>query len=761
MAEFRCRSENSDYTILAVPHRVVWAAFHSMAVPRLKQVLHTPRKFDTRKPCGCARAPCAPATKQRSVQEGAGSGQREGKEDVAGASWKSLIECVEIGLCGVLGLYRGGAPDRRWRGRGEEGGIVKRPVLPQRASGPQGRLNQEEYGNVWLLHRLQELLCISRRERAGAEDCPERSKQWDKLVRKVCSPSAPIAIRQEQRMQEISRVLQACMDKPARAFEQLAVTVNWVKALAKKAQVRRDKQAKVSWEKWTRQQAKNGGEGGMLFSLVKRAKEDPEIAPKCMSSPSLRAEDVVAEDFKQWDALWQKLRDVAQAPWREEGARAEEREEPRAKLDCLVLRRAARTFKPKTATGIDTISPSLFAWLSDTLLQCIAEYLEWLEDEGIWPAQLKEALVHLIPKSSGGRRPIGILPALVRLWERARRSEMEVWRATAVREYNWMRHGRGAERSVWAQTVYEEAARARGQATASIMIDEVQAFEQVALNIMWTERLKMKMHRWILKLALEACAFGRRLTYKGAVSSVSHTLSAVLAGSGFAGDLLLVTIITGVDEIMKRSEACNTRCVTRGFVIMDDVRLVIEGPENKVGKGIAKIVEDVFEVFEEQLHMEISRDKEGAEGKTVAQASHRHLERRIGSAIGRFGIRVKRKVRNLGVDFEVSERGGSRRRQVLRARVKEGTRRMRRAAFVGGGGRRRVIRAMVVPSVTYGSAAQSLPRTDERFLRTEMAKTYGTIRGRSTTARPLVERADPTLIIIEKAVMTWVCAAWD
>ena len=108
----------------------------------------------------------------------------------------------------------------------------------------------------------------------------------------------------------------------------------------------------------------------------------------------------------------------------------------------------------------------------------------------------------------------------------------------------------------------------------------------------------MKMPRWILTLALEACAFGRRLTYKGAVSSVSHTLSAVLAGSGFSGDLLLVTIITGVDEIMLRSEAYNTRCVTRGFVIMDDVRLVIEGPKSKVVKGIVRIVEDVFEVFE-------------------------------------------------------------------------------------------------------------------------------------------------------------------
>ena len=189
---------------------------------------------------------------------------------------------------------------------------------------------------------------------------------------------------------------------------------------------------------------------------------------------------------------------------------------------------------------------------------------------------------------------------------------------------------------MWAQAVHEEAARARGDASASVMIDLVKAFEQVALNHVWEEGLVLKMPKPILVLSLEACAFARRLTYKGAVSSLSHTLSAVLAGSGYAVDLLLVTLIRGVDEIMCRNEAAQTRCVLRGFMVVDDTRLVMHGPKARVAKGIAKVVEDAVDIFEGQLHMEISRDKGGSEGKTVAQASDREMRRRVGWGVGRF-----------------------------------------------------------------------------------------------------------------------------
>ena len=42
-----------------------------------------------------------------------------------------------------------------------------------------------------------------------------------------------------------------------------------------------------------------------------------------------------------------------------------------------------------------------------------------------------------------------------------------------------------------------------------------------------------------------------------------------------------------------------------------------------------------------------------------------------------------------------------------------------------------------------------------------MAKTVGPIAGRSITPRLLVEAVDTVLVIVEKAVMTWVDGVWD
>ena len=164
--------------------------------------------------------------------------------------------------------------------------------------------------------------------------------------------------------------------------------------------------------------------------------------------------------------------------------------------------------------------------------------------------QIRESIVHLIPKPSWGQRPVGLLPSRVRLWERARKEDMGAWRKAHAKDFDWMREGKGAERSIWAQTVYEEAAKGRGNETASVMLDLTKAFEQVLLQKVWEQGMLQNMPGQLLVMALESCAFGRRLTFKGAVSDVVNTLSAILAGSGFAVDLLTVVLSSGLDDLL-------------------------------------------------------------------------------------------------------------------------------------------------------------------------------------------------------------------
>ena len=122
--------------------------------------------------------------------------------------------------------------------------------------------------------------------------------------------------------------------------------------------------------------------------------------------------------------------------------------DPLPPLGHIELRAAARSFQTKTASGVDALVPTQFTWLSDSLLNQIGGLFESIEEQGCWPEQLGLSVVHLIPKAAGGRRPIGLLASLVRLWERARNPLMEDWRRTCRREYNWMAKGKGSELSV-------------------------------------------------------------------------------------------------------------------------------------------------------------------------------------------------------------------------------------------------------------------------------------------------------------------------
>jgi hypothetical protein len=92
------------------------------------------------------------------------------------------------------------------------------------------------------------------------------------------------------------------------------------------------------------------------------------------------------------------------------------------------------SFKVRTATGVDSMTPRHYGWLSDVLLDRLGEFMVALMGIGIWPSQVSEAILHLIPKPAGGRRPIGVLASFVRLWERTFQAAVTNWRADNRRE---------------------------------------------------------------------------------------------------------------------------------------------------------------------------------------------------------------------------------------------------------------------------------------------------------------------------------------
>ena len=67
----------------------------------------------------------------------------------------------------------------------------------------------------------------------------------------------------------------------------------------------------------------------------------------------------------------------------------------------------------------------------------------------MWPSQVAIILMAQIPKAGGGKRPVGLLAGLVRLWEKARMPIIQKWRTTISRDYNWAAKGRSPQAAVW------------------------------------------------------------------------------------------------------------------------------------------------------------------------------------------------------------------------------------------------------------------------------------------------------------------------
>ncbi len=755
-----------DDAFPAAPHRAVTLTFRRDGPLPMQYVRRGPRKFPRDKPVGCARRPVAPSARRMGIDAIAES--RDANAAKAAEAWRCVTRAMEVELCGITDKYVGNDVDPLWCGREDGHRYVQAPVVPERALGSMGRQDIATYWVRWAENRIRELGHLAdvaarhggrrqpvfgTRDGGGAEGSGLNQgqwRQWEKVTGKLTcahSPLLSLASRSDQ-WAVVLGMVSRCKHCPAEAAHFAMDTANWANAILMKTAKEAAAARRSGWVRWLREQIRAGGGG--LHAYVKRELREPEKAIWWQGQLSAAPQDLVDRDTLEWEAIWTSRDSLASAPWRGAGGGAE----PLPRPTVAEMRRAAYSFKVGTGTGVDGVPPRHYAWLSDELLGSIMDLLMFLEEAALWPSQVSEALMRLIPKPSGGRRPIGLLASLVRLWERIRRPILRAWRVEADRPYNWMGRGRGAQRAVWVQSVMDEACKQRGLATGAVLVDLVKAFEQVVLAIVWREGVARGFPLRLLRLGLEACAFTRRLALGAAHGRRTvDSLSAILAGSGFASDMMFLVLVKPMDTLMVEYPCLDI------FVIADDVKLGVKGrDEDWVAKTTVDISNRCIGLLEDELHMEVSRDRGTGGGKTVAVASSTTLEKKLGGRLIKTGIKLKKSVRNLGVDYQL---GGRKKRDLQMGRYvlwKSRTGRIARLGKVGGAF---VMKTAAVKSITYGASVCGMTDSMLACVRTMMAKTLGPLGGRSATARLLMERCDPGLLVVVSPIMEWFNAAWD
>ena len=104
-------------------------------------------------------------------------------------------------------------------------------------------------------------------------------------------------------------------------------------------------------------------------------------------------------------------------------------------IDIGLWRAELRTVKHTLGLGLDVLNPRTLDLLDDADLQLAATLVEEMEDLGAPPDELDAILCVLIPKRDGGKRPIGLIVALVKAQALARRSVVRAWDSATKRSY--------------------------------------------------------------------------------------------------------------------------------------------------------------------------------------------------------------------------------------------------------------------------------------------------------------------------------------
>lgn len=198
-------------------------------------------------------------------------------------------------------------------------------------------------------------------------------------------------------------------------------------------------------------------------------------------------------------------------------------------LSAHMIRQASLNFKKSTARTYDGWHPQHVALLVDGAfdVRCL---LRILVDTTAYFSPLQHLSFVMLPKQTGGFRPICMRIALYQVWARLRLPVAKCWHPCWHQNYFAGGRFKAPQDFVWIQAVCSEAARHKGEEAATILVDMQQFYDAFDVRRLYGQAVQLKIPQPIMIAALAMRVSARRFTTNDMVFPIVYMQAGLPAG---------------------------------------------------------------------------------------------------------------------------------------------------------------------------------------------------------------------------------------
>ena len=312
------------------------------------------------------------------------------------------------------------------------------------------------------------------------------------------------------------------------------------------------------------------------------------------------------------------------------------------------LRAVSQSYSPHFATSVGGLYMTHFALLGDGGLEALGVMFGIMESMGALPSQVQTIMVIMLGKPKGGFRPIGLFTSFYRLWAKTRRPYAEAWDAKSWRPCFACGAGRGAQDTVWRQTVKAEVGVADEKVFCSLLWDMGKFYELFCLSGVSVRAWHLEFPIQMMRVSIAAYSGPRHLSLAGRVSVALYASNGMVAGCNLAITYIGVYCAIPFDTVVYRCPSVSLDAY------IDDITVSSLGTADQLNKDIAAGGMELHRAIGQDLVCQIAMDK------PALVASSQKTMVSIRRVFGQLAGGDMASTVNLGVDYTS---GGSRVKQ--------------------------------------------------------------------------------------------------